>query len=59
MAQVLPPRPPAGLEGPHGEVTWAVLVGDRVVGSVRLKHTAREGVLETGLWLTRDARGKA
>lgn len=47
-----------GLDGPHGEVTWAVLVDNRVVGSVRLKHTGREGVLETGLWLTEDVRGQ-
>lgn len=47
-----------GLDGPHGELTWAVLVDDRVVGSVRLKRTGREGLFETGLWLTEDVRGQ-
>jgi RimJ/RimL family protein N-acetyltransferase len=47
----------AGLEGPAGEATWAVEVG-AVVGAVRLKRTAEAGVLETGIWLTRGARGR-
>lgn len=46
-----------GLDGSHGEVTWAVVVDDQVVGSVRLKHTGQDGVLETGLWLTSTVRG--
>jgi RimJ/RimL family protein N-acetyltransferase len=46
-----------GLSGPSGEATWAVMVGDSVVGSIRLKHTDESGVLETGVWLTRRARG--
>ncbi|WP_037295620.1 GNAT family N-acetyltransferase [Saccharomonospora azurea] len=47
----------AGLGGPAGESTWGVVTADGVVGSVRLKRTA-EGVLETGVWLTRMARGR-
>jgi RimJ/RimL family protein N-acetyltransferase len=47
----------AGLEGPAGEATWAVVKDARVVGSVRLKRTDEAGVLETGVWLTRGARG--
>lgn len=48
----------AGLAGPAGEATWAVVVDDQVVGSVRLKRTDEHGVLETGIWLTRGARGR-
>jgi len=47
-----------GLEGPAGEATWAVIVGRHVVGSVRLKRMDEHGVLETGMWLARDARGR-
>jgi RimJ/RimL family protein N-acetyltransferase len=48
----------AGLAGPAGEATWAVVVDHRVVGAVRLKHTDQRGVLETGVWLTREVRGR-
>lgn len=48
----------SGLDGEAGEATWAVVVDDRVVGSVRLKRGADERVLETGAWLTRAARGR-
>ena len=48
----------AGLDGPAREATWAIAVDDHVVGSARLKHTDEQGVLETGLWLTRSARGR-
>ena len=48
----------AGLSGPAGEATWAVVAGERVVGSVRLKRSAEQGVLETGAWLTRSGRGR-
>lgn len=48
----------AGLDDPAGEVTWAVTVGQRVVGSVRLQRTERPGELETGVWLTRGSRGR-
>ena len=47
-----------GLTGPAGEATWAVTVDHTVVGSVRLKNTGDAGVLETGIWLTREARGR-
>lgn len=45
-----------GLEGPHAEVTFAILQDGRVVGSGRLARV-RPGVLETGMWLARSARG--
>ncbi|MDQ3765372.1 MAG: GNAT family N-acetyltransferase [Actinomycetota bacterium] len=47
-----------GLSGPAREITWAILVGDQVVGSVRLKQTAVPGILETGIWLIRRVRGQ-
>jgi GNAT superfamily N-acetyltransferase len=47
-----------GLSGPVGETTWAILAGDQVVGSVRLKRTAVPEILETGIWLTRRTRGQ-
>jgi RimJ/RimL family protein N-acetyltransferase len=54
-----------GLDGPHQEATWAVVeVGgesredERVVGSARLRRSGDAGVVETGLWLVRDARGR-
>lgn len=47
-----------GLSGPAREITWAILVGDQVVGSVRLKRTAVPGILETGIWLVRRVRGQ-
>ena len=34
------------------------MVGSAVVGSVRLKCTDEQGVLETGVWLTRSSRGR-
>jgi RimJ/RimL family protein N-acetyltransferase len=48
----------SGLEGPAGEATWAVEVDGDVAGAVRLKRTDEVGVLETGIWLTRGARGR-
>jgi RimJ/RimL family protein N-acetyltransferase len=55
-----------GLAGPRQESTWAVVdVGDdagpedgRVVGGVRLQRTDDPSVLETGIWLVRDARSR-
>jgi RimJ/RimL family protein N-acetyltransferase len=47
-----------GLNGPVGEITWAILLGDHVVGSVRLKQTAMPGILDTGIWLIRGIRGQ-
>ena len=37
-----------GLSGPVAEATWAILVSDQVVGSVRLKRAAAAEILETG-----------
>ena len=48
----------AGLSGPAGEATWAIDVDGQVVGSVRLKRLDGPAVVETGMWLTRDARGR-
>jgi RimJ/RimL family protein N-acetyltransferase len=47
----------AGLDGPAGQATWAITEDGRVVGAVRLGRTDEDGVLETGIWLTRGARG--
>lgn len=47
-----------GLEGPSGEATWGIVVDGDVVGAVRLKRLADPDVLETGIWLTRSARGQ-
>jgi RimJ/RimL family protein N-acetyltransferase len=47
----------AGLDGPAGQATWAITEAGRVVGAVRLGRTDDDGVLETGIWLTRGARG--
>ena len=48
----------AGLDGPKGEATRAVLAAGAVVGSVRLKRTVTVDVLETGIWLARRSRGQ-
>lgn len=48
----------AGLAGPFEEATWAVTTADGVVGSVRLKRTETPGTVETGIWLSRRARGQ-
>lgn len=52
----------AGLDGPAREATWAVVEvagdGDRVIGAAGLRRAGTPGVLEAGLWLTRDARGR-
>ena len=55
-----------GLDGPEHEATWAVVdvgadadrEGGTVVGGVRLRRTGDPRVLETGIWLVREARGK-
>ena len=47
-----------GLTGSEGEATWAVLEAGAPVGSVRLKRTEEDGVLETGIWIARSARGR-
>jgi len=48
----------AGLDAPAGEATWAIVVDETVVGSVRLKHTDEPDLLETGIWLTRRVLGR-
>jgi len=48
----------AGLDGPAGQATFAVLDDGHVVGSVRLAVTAHPRELETGMWLARSARGR-
>lgn len=48
----------AGLDGPDREATWAVLVDGEPAGSVRLKRTDEDGVVECGIWLARSARGR-
>jgi RimJ/RimL family protein N-acetyltransferase len=48
----------AGFSGAAAEATWAVVVGNAVVGSVRLRCTNEQGVFETGVWLTRSSRGR-
>ena len=35
-----------------------MVVGERVCGAVRLKRADRPGVLETGIWLSRQVRGR-
>ncbi|MEJ7703356.1 MAG: hypothetical protein WKF47_06720 [Geodermatophilaceae bacterium] len=47
-----------GLNGPAGQATWAILAEDQIVGAVRLKRTVVPGILETGIWVTRRARGQ-
>lgn len=47
-----------GLAGPREEASWAVVVDGAVLGAVRLRQTADDGVLETGVWLARSARGR-
>lgn len=48
----------AGLAGPAGEATWAVLVDGAVSGQIRLKRLTPDGVAEIGLWLRRGVRGR-
>ncbi|WP_409484038.1 GNAT family N-acetyltransferase [Arsenicicoccus dermatophilus] len=48
----------AGLTGPAGEAIWAILTDVDPVGCVRLRVTDEPGVLETGIWLARSARGR-
>ena len=48
-----------GLDGPaRGGDVGGAAVDDDVVGAVRLARTEVDGVVETGLWLTRGARGR-
>jgi RimJ/RimL family protein N-acetyltransferase len=47
----------SGLSGATGQATWAIVFEGAVVGAVRLKKVADPAILETGIWLTRGARG--
>lgn len=48
-----------GLAGRQREATFAVVYGEQIVGSARLaSRPAEHGVLETGIWLARGARGR-
>ncbi|MFI9641637.1 GNAT family N-acetyltransferase [Micromonospora sp. NPDC051925] len=48
----------AGLDGPTRTLMFAVYVGDEVVGMVRMTRCDPPGVVETGMWLGRSARGQ-
>lgn len=48
----------AGLAGAAAEVTWAVILEDAVIGSVRLRRTEEIDAFEVGVWLTREVRGR-
>ncbi|MDR6416070.1 GNAT family N-acetyltransferase [Pseudarthrobacter sulfonivorans] len=48
----------AGLDGPAGEKSWAVLYDGSPAGSVRLKRTAQHDAAETGIWLGRSFRAR-
>jgi RimJ/RimL family protein N-acetyltransferase len=48
----------AGVDGPLGEATWAVVLGEAVAGAVRLRRLVDPAVVETGIWLVRDVRGR-
>lgn len=58
VVERLPLQSTGRLSGPAAKLTWAILVEDQIVGSVQLKRTREPGVLETGIWLTRRARGR-
>ena len=47
-----------GLDGPTRTRMYAILIGNDVVGMVRLSRRDEPGTLETGLWLGQSARGQ-
>lgn len=47
----------AGLDGPTRTVMYAILVGDDVLGMIRMAWRDEPGTVETGMWLGRSARG--
>lgn len=49
----------AGLNSGRRELTWGVTYDGAAIGAVRLKRTDDPSILETGIWLARDVRGKA
>jgi RimJ/RimL family protein N-acetyltransferase len=48
----------AGLDGPAGERSWAVLCDGSPAGSIRLKRIPESDTAETGVWLGRSFRGR-
>ncbi|SCF35813.1 GNAT family N-acetyltransferase [Micromonospora mirobrigensis] len=47
-----------GLDGPTRTLMFAVVAGGEVVGMVRMARCDTPGVVETGMWLGRSARGQ-
>lgn len=47
-----------GLAGPHRTMMYAILLGGEVCGMIRMSCRDEPGVLETGMWLGRSARGQ-
>ncbi|MET7832936.1 Protein N-acetyltransferase, RimJ/RimL family [Micromonospora sediminicola] len=47
-----------GLAGPTRTAMYAVVSGGEVVGMVRMARRDEPGVVETGMWLGRSARGR-
>ncbi|MBO4206548.1 GNAT family N-acetyltransferase [Micromonospora echinofusca] len=47
-----------GLEGPTRTLMYAIMLGGEVVGMIRLARRDEPGVMETGMWLGRSARGQ-
>ncbi|MBY8873099.1 GNAT family N-acetyltransferase [Micromonospora sp. PLK6-60] len=48
----------AGLDGPTHTRMYAVIAGGEVVGMIRMTRHDEPGVVETGMWLGRSARGR-
>ncbi|MFF5173973.1 GNAT family N-acetyltransferase [Micromonospora sp. NPDC000089] len=48
----------AGLAAPTRTRMYAVLAGGEVVGMIRMRRCDEPGVVETGMWLGRSARGQ-
>ncbi|MEV0806979.1 GNAT family N-acetyltransferase [Micromonospora sp. NPDC050200] len=48
----------AGLDGPTRTRMYAIVGGGEVVGMVRMRRCEEPGVVETGMWLGRSARGQ-
>ncbi|MEV0152699.1 GNAT family N-acetyltransferase [Micromonospora sp. NPDC050686] len=47
-----------GLEGPTRTRMYAVIASGEVVGMIRMTRCDEPGVVETGMWLGRSARGR-
>lgn len=47
-----------GLDGPTSTIMYAILLGGEVVGMIRLARRPEPGIMETGMWLGRSARGQ-